>query len=139
MLQAIGVHHRRLDPETRARRALMFWHLNLLDKGLALVFGQPPTFHRAMATEIALPTLNQLLVFQPHRISATSVTPGVFGAHFLHQMFLLTRVNADVCHCIHQEAAPNDIRIESARGEVETNYRQAREVCRSARCLSVAA
>ena len=78
MLQALGVNHRRFDPQTRERRVIMFWHLNLVDIGLALIFGRPPTFHRGMAREIPLPTLDQLLPFQPH-LTATGA-PAVFGA-----------------------------------------------------------
>ncbi len=76
MLQALGVNNRRLDSQTRERRIMMFWHLNLLDKGLALIFGRPPTFHRAMAREIPLPTLGQLLPSRAHITSASA--PGLF-------------------------------------------------------------
>lgn len=77
MLQALGVSHRRFDSQTRERRVIMFWHLNLVDIGLALIFGRPPTFHRGMAREIPLPTLDQLLPFQPHLTYAGA--PALFG------------------------------------------------------------
>ena len=128
MLQALGVNHRRFDPRTRERRVMIFWHLNILDKGLALIFGRPPTFHRAMAREIALPTLEQLLPFQPHRTSTGA--PTLFGAHYLHQMLLLSRVMADVWNCLHEETAPNNRSIELAREDLELWYRQAQEVGR---------
>ena len=77
MLQALGVSNRRFDSRTRERRVIMFWHLNLVDIGLALIFGRPPTFHRGMARETPLPTLDQLLPFQPHITSASA--PALFG------------------------------------------------------------
>jgi hypothetical protein len=77
MLLALGVNHRRLDSQTRERRIVMFWHLNIVDIGLALIFGRPPTFHRGMARQVPLPTLEQLLPFQPHR-TATGA-PALFG------------------------------------------------------------
>lgn len=77
MLQALGVNHRRFDSRTRERRVIMFWHLNLVDKGLALIFGRSPTFHRGMAREIPLPTLDQLVPFQPHLTSTGA--PALFG------------------------------------------------------------
>lgn len=128
MLQALGVSHRRFDSRTRERRLMIFWHLNILDKGLALSFGRPPTFHRAMAREIALPTLDQLLPFQPHRTSTG--TPALFGAHFMHQMLLLSRVMADVWHCLYEETAPNKRSIELASEYLELWYHQAHRVGR---------
>ena len=126
MLQALGVNHRRLDSRTRERRVMMFWHLNLLDKGLSLIFGRPPTFHRAMAREIALPTLDQLLPCQAHVTSAGA--PGLFGTHHFHQRLLLTRVMADIWNCLYEDAAPDHRRIEVASEDLELWYRQAREV-----------
>ena len=126
MLQAIGVNHRRFDPRTRERRAMMFWHLNLLDKGLALIFGRSPTFHPAMASEIALPNLDQLLPFQPHRTSAN--TPALFGAHYIHQMLLVSRVMATIWRCLYEEVAPDEHKIEVASEDLELWYRHAHEV-----------
>ena len=77
MLQTLGVSHRRFDSRTRERRVIMFWHLNLVDVALALIFDRPPTFHRGMARENPLPTLDQLLPFQPHLTSAGA--PALFG------------------------------------------------------------
>ena len=128
MLQALGVSHRRFDSRTRERRLMIFWHLNILDKGLALSFGRPPTFHRAMAREIAVPTLDQLLPFQPHRTSTG--TPALFGAHFMHQIILLSRVMADVWHCLYEETAPNSRGIELASEDLESWYHQAQQVGR---------
>lgn len=76
MLQALGVNHRRFDTQTRERRVVMFWHMNLVDIGLALIFGRSPTFHRGMAGEVPLPTLDQLLPFQAH---TSTGAPALFG------------------------------------------------------------
>lgn len=125
MLQALGVSHRRVDPETRQRRIMMFWHLNLLDKGMSLIFGRPPTFHRAMAKEIALPTLDQLLPFRPHPTSAGA--PALFGAHYMYQILLLSRIMADIWHCLYEEASLDD-RIKSASEDLDSWYNEAQRV-----------
>jgi len=101
MLQALGISQRHLDTETRERRKMLFWHLNAIEKHLALIFGRPPTFHRAMANEIPLPTLKQLLPIRPH--CATSDAPSTFGAHFIYQLCLVTRVMGDAWHCIYEQ------------------------------------
>ena len=126
LLQALGVSHRRFDIQTRERRVMMFWHLNILDKGLALIFGRPPTFHRAMAREICLPTLDQLLPFQPHRTSGDA--PALFGAHYMHHTLLLSRVMGDVWHCLYEETAPENHSVESAIKHLESWYHKAQEV-----------
>ncbi|KIX03811.1 uncharacterized protein Z518_07364 [Rhinocladiella mackenziei CBS 650.93] len=130
MLQALGVSHRRFDSRTQERRVIMFWHLNLVDIGLALIFGRPPTFHRGMAREIPVPTLDRLLPFQPHLTSAGA--PALFGAHYIHQMFLLSRVMADIWSCLHEETTPNDRSIESTSENLESWYRQAQRVLEAA-------
>lgn len=66
MLQALGVNQCFLDRQTRERRLIRFWHLALLSKGLAIIFGRTPTFHRKMVKEIGLPTLEQIQLFRPH-------------------------------------------------------------------------
>ncbi|EXJ76360.1 uncharacterized protein A1O5_00868 [Cladophialophora psammophila CBS 110553] len=126
MLQALGVRHRRFDSRTQDRRVVMFWHLNLVDIGLALIFGRPPTFHRAMAREIPLPTLSQLLSFQPHVTPAGA--PALFGAHYTHQMFLLSRVMADIWYRLHEETTPNERSIEATKQDLELWYQQAQRV-----------
>ncbi|KIW99154.1 uncharacterized protein Z519_00817 [Cladophialophora bantiana CBS 173.52] len=130
MLQALGVRHRRFDSRTQDRRVVMFWHLNLVDIGLALIFGRPPTFHRAMAREIPLPTLSQLLSFQPHVTPAGA--PALFGAHYTHQMFLLSRVMADIWYRLHEETTPNDRNIESTKQDLESWYRQTQRILEAA-------
>ena len=126
MLQALGVTHRRLDPQTRKRRTMMFWHLYILDNGLALVFARPPTFHRAMAREIVLPSPEHFLVFKPRKTSNSA--PGLFGAHFFHQMLVLSRIIADIWYCLYDGEAPIDSEMEAASKSLESWYRQAKEV-----------
>ena len=126
MLQALGINHRRLDSRTRERRVMMFWHLNLLDKGLALIFGRPPTFHRAMSRDIGLPTLDQLLPCQAQDASAGA--PGLFGTHHFHQRLLLTRIMADIWNHLYEDAVPDHRKIEGASEDLESWYRLAREV-----------
>lgn len=128
MLQALGVNHRRLGSKTRERRVMMFWHLNLLDKGLALIFGRPPTFHRAMAREIPLPNLDQLLPSQAHVTSAGA--PGLFGTHHFHQRLLLTRIMADIWSCLYEDATPDHGKVAVASEDLELWYCQARKAGR---------
>ncbi|KAF2651823.1 hypothetical protein K491DRAFT_76481 [Lophiostoma macrostomum CBS 122681] len=126
MLQALGINQKRLDPETRQRRKMMFWHLNLLDKGLSIIFGRPPTFHRAMAKEIGMPSLEQLMASQPRGMS--SGAPRLFGTHYFHQRLLLTQVMGDVWNCLYEDAEPDVQRIERVSRDVDGWYQRARTV-----------
>ena len=128
MLQALGINNRRIDSETRERRTLLFWHLNLLDKGLALIFGRPPTFHPAMAKELALPTLGQLLQFQPH-ISSSERT-ALFGAHYIYQMMALSRLMTDIWDCLYGDVLSDEHKIESVIQDLDSWQRQAQQVRR---------
>jgi hypothetical protein len=125
MLQALGITHWRLDLPTRERRTMLFWRLNVFDKALALILCRPPTLHREMATGIAMPTLDQLLPSQPYHSS--TVTPALFNAHYTHQMHLLSRVTADVWHCLYGQDS-GDIR--AVKQDLESWHRQATEVDR---------
>lgn len=124
MLQALGINSRRLDVETRERRRMIFWHLNIVDKGLAIIFGRPPTFHRAMAKEIPMPTLPQLTEFQPHSKAIGSV----FGAHYMHQSLMFTQVIADIWYCLYEDEAPDDQKLTAVRESLESWYGEARLV-----------
>jgi hypothetical protein len=126
MLQALGISQRRLDPETRHRRKMMFWHLNLLDKGLSIIFGRPPTFHRAMAKDVGMPTLEQLMAGQPKGMS--SGASKLFGTHYFHQRLLLTQVMGDVWNCLYEDAEPDARRVEKVGEEVDEWFRTARTV-----------
>ena len=125
MLQALGVNHRRFSSETRERRRLMFWHLNLVDSGLALCFGRPPTFHKAMSKEVDVPSLASLRSFQPQN---NGTPASLFGAHYLHQMFLCCRIVVDIWHCLYDGDSPDDIKIESTIAAMQTWYSQAMAV-----------
>ncbi|KAM3581905.1 hypothetical protein VKS41_006060 [Umbelopsis sp. WA50703] len=130
MLQALGVNQHRLDRQTRERRLITFWHLNLLDKGLAIIFGRTPTFHRGMVREIELPTLGQI---QPFRSDLTSTgTPGIFGAHYMYQKILLSHLMDDIWHCLYGEAKPNDHSIEATSKDLVSWYEQARKILEAA-------
>ena len=123
MLQAIGITHWRLDSPTRKRRIMLFWRLNIMDKALALVLCRPPTFHRELTTMIALPTLDQLLPSQPQRPS--SGVPVLFNAHYTHQMYVLSRVMADVWHCLNGQ---NHDDVHAIKENLESWHRQATKV-----------
>ena len=123
MLQTLGIAHSRLDSLTRERRTMLFWRLNLLDKTLALMLRRPPIFHREMTAMIALPTLDQILPSQPH--ISSSGAPVLFNAHYMHQMLLLSRVMADVWHCLYGQ---NSDEVNSVKENLESWHRQASEV-----------
>jgi hypothetical protein len=129
MLQALGVNQNCLDLQTRERRLVRFWHLNLLDKGLAIIFGRTPTFHRKMVREIGLPTLEQIQPFRPHLTSTGA--PGFFGAHYMYQKILLSHLMDDIWHCLYGEAKPNNHSIEAASKDLVSWYEQARRVRRT--------
>ncbi|EMC92685.1 hypothetical protein BAUCODRAFT_151097 [Baudoinia panamericana UAMH 10762] len=129
MLQALGITHRRLDERTRKRRTMMFWHLNILDKGLALVFGRPPVFHRAMGREIPLPRLDELVAFKPH--STFQGTPVLFGAHFLHRIMGLSRLLGDFWYVLY-DAETREEGIDEACEELEGWYGESMEVLEAA-------
>ncbi|QIX01101.1 hypothetical protein AMS68_006618 [Peltaster fructicola] len=126
MLQALGITQRRLDAQTRERRRMLFWNLNLMDKGLAMIFGRPPTNHRAMANEIPMPTLEQLLPFRPHVSSRAKLA--LFGAHFLNQMMLLSRVMGDVWACLYEDNAATCPTTDAMLRQLNDWYQQATQV-----------
>ena len=102
MLQALGLSNLTMNTEAKQRRYELFWFLNSLDKLLALIFGRPPVFHRAMCEEIPMPSMQRLRVFQPHLKASpqSETTPSssasLFGAHVLHQMHLVSKVMGDI-------------------------------------------
>lgn len=106
MLQALGITTQMVDPKTRERRVDLFWTLNVLDKTLALLFGRPPTFHRAMCDEIPMPPLERLLPYRPH-YSTTTLTPdtptSLFGAHYMRQMYLLSKILSELWCCLYED------------------------------------
>lgn len=126
MLQALGITHWRLDSPTCERRIMLFWRLNILDKALALVLCRPPTFHREIATGIALPTLDQLLPSQSRYPSSGAAV--LFDAHYTHQMHLLSRIMADVWYCLYGQDS-EDVHV--IKGNLESWHRQATEVARN--------
>ncbi|KAG2174738.1 hypothetical protein INT43_005796 [Umbelopsis isabellina] len=130
MLQALGINQRHLDRETRERRLTSFWHLNLLDKGLAIIFGRTPTFHREMVREIGLPKLEQIQAARSHLTSVD--TPGLFGTHYLYQKILLSHLMDDIWHCLYGEAKPNDHIIEVTNKDLQSWHELARKVLEAA-------
>lgn len=131
MLQALGINLRHLSPETRQRRNMTFWYLNLVDKGLSIIFGRPPTFHRAMAKDVPLPTVAQLLPYNPHSEAHTGsgTRPGsLFGAHYIHQIMLLSHVIGDIWSCVYENATRDEDAIQSVRRDLEAWHNAAKPV-----------
>lgn len=128
MLQAIGViNGQDSNSKDNERRVILFWHLNLLDKALALVFGRPPTFHRAMVREIGMPTLEDLTPWNGQ--SSNGIGPGLFGTHFFYQKLLLTQIMADVWHTLYEYEEQSDSRILKEIEKLNVWYGHAQEVC----------
>ncbi|KAJ5716137.1 hypothetical protein N7493_008048 [Penicillium malachiteum] len=126
MLQALGLNQRSLDPQTREWRQRLFWHLNLLDKGFAIIFGRNPTFNRAMQRQIGVPKLGRLQYIRSHENS--SGTPMVFGANFMHQKILLSYLMGDIWHCLYEEERPNDDSIKSLYKDLLSWYNEAKRL-----------
>ena len=122
MLQALGISNWRLDGPTRERRTILFWRLNYLDKALGLILCRPPTLHRRMETEAALPTIDQLLPSRSYSSAGASV---LFEAHYTNQMHLLSRVMTDVWHCLYGQEGD---RVHIVKQSLETWHRKATEV-----------
>lgn len=126
MLQALGINLRHLSPETRRRRTLTFWYLNLVDKGLSIIFGRPPTFNRAMAKDITLPSVAELLPYQPHsegtRSDSGARTGSLFGAHYIHQIMQLSYIIGDIWNCIYDGALPDENVVQARKEELEAWY-----------------
>lgn len=124
MLQALGIASWQSDSPTRERRTMLFWRLNIMDKALALILGRPPTLHQEATLGIALPTLNQLLLSQPSAHHSSGV-PVLFKAHYTHQMHLLSRIMADVWHCLYGQDSED---VQAIKENLESWHQQATEV-----------
>lgn len=127
MLQALGVTHPRIDAQTREQRQLRFWQLNLVDKALAVIFGRSPIFPQRMGNEVDLPTLEQIRPSTQHRTLDGS--KGYFASHLMYQKFLLSKVMADIWHCLYGGIESQDLEIESIIANLESWYEQAHKVC----------
>lgn len=133
MLQALGINLRHLSPETRQRRIMTFWYLNLVDKGLSIIFGRPPTLHRAMSKDFALPTVAQLLPYQPHneaRPENASRPGSLFGAHYIHQIMLLSHIIGDIWSAVYENASRDEYALQSVKRDLEEWYSVAKPVRR---------
>lgn len=126
MMQALGVNQHWLDSQTNEQRLMRFWHLNLLDKGLAITFGRTPTFHQDMVRKIGLPTLRQVQLARSHLTS--TITPGVFETHYTYQKILLSHLLHNIWHCLYSEANPNDESIHAIFEDLISWHGQARKV-----------
>lgn len=106
---------------------MLFWHLNLVDKGLALIFGRPPTFHKSSTVEMEMPSLYQLMRFQPHIHDAEN-RPDRFGAHYLHQMMQLSLLLEDIWTLLYGNAVLDLSKREIAVERLQLWYREAMTV-----------
>jgi hypothetical protein len=126
MLQALGINLRHLSPETRQRRTMTFWYLNLVDKGLSIIFGRPPTLHRAMSKDIPLPTIAQL--HNGGRLANGSRPGSLFGAHYVRQIMLLSYIMGDIWSCVYENALPDKTAVQSVKSDLESWYSAAKVV-----------
>jgi hypothetical protein len=129
MLQALGITNRTLDAKTRERRLWLFWSMSSIDVSLALIFGRPPTFHRAMREKLPMLETRQLLFYQPH-LNTSGVEAGrtsLFGAHFMHQLYIVSNVMAEIWSCLYD--SPNTHRpIEAVKESLDSWYKEASKV-----------
>jgi len=87
-----------------------------------------------MSKDIALPTVSQLLPFQPHNEgqSAASPRPGaLFGAHFIQQIMKLSYIMGDIWSCIHEGDSPGAKAIDPIKSDLESWYSEAKPVSES--------
>lgn len=110
---------------------MTFRYLNLVDKGLSIIFGRPPTFHRAMSKDVPLPTVSQLLPFQPHNEVKAGASPrpgALFGAHYIQQIMKLSYIMGDIWSCLHEGDSPDPEAVESVKSNLESWYGEAKPV-----------
>lgn len=115
---------------------MTFWYLNLVDKGLSIIFGRPPTFPRAMSKEVALPTIAQLLPYQPHNEPRPEhgTRPGsLFGAHYIHQIMLLSHIIGDIWSAVYENIARDEHALQAVKRDLEVWHSRAKVV----RCFPV--
>nr|OQO15540.1 hypothetical protein B0A51_15262 [Rachicladosporium sp. CCFEE 5018] len=137
MLQALGVNFHNMTPESKHRRRMMFWHLNVIDKGLSMIFGRTPTLHGAMARSVGLPALADLMPSTPGH-SSTGGGPGasgaLFGANFFHQVMQLSIIMGKVWSTVydHDGDSPDEQSVVKARGDLVAWHDRAQTVLRAA-------
>ena len=129
MLQALGITGRSISKETADWRRWLFWVLNSLDLSLALIFGRPPVFHRAMRERMPAPSVNQLLGWQPHLNDAESAggRSSLFGAHFMHHMYAVGNIVADIWNFLYDHPSTHRP-IEAIKGSLDSWYNDASKV-----------
>ncbi|KAK0264955.1 hypothetical protein LTR91_013956 [Friedmanniomyces endolithicus] len=127
MLRALAVNQKVAEPETKERRIILFWHLNTLEKAMMLIFPWPGAFHRTMYNNIPLPTLTQILPSQPQ--VGTDRRPSLFGAHWMQQSFILSKVMTDIWLALDED----DARAQrAAKQALDASYREAMQVLEAA-------
>ncbi|KAL5425675.1 hypothetical protein PMIN04_002451 [Paraphaeosphaeria minitans] len=122
MLIALGVGtHSHIDSATRKQLDSLFWRLNSLGKALSLILSRSPIFQRDLMNVISLPTLEEL-VSTRHRLDGM---PILFEAHLDHQMNLLSRVQAEVWHCLPGQETQH---VDKVRKDLGTWYTEAEKL-----------
>jgi hypothetical protein len=122
MLQALGINSRSLDSATKARRLLLFWTLNTIDKDLALMFGRPPTLHRF---GLPLIPVQKMLDYQPHASGSENESfASTFGAHHMRVMHSRSIIQADMWNLLFE----NDSKFEEVAKELDDWYQQSKSV-----------
>lgn len=129
MLQALGITNPTLDAKTKERRLWLFWILSSLDISLALIFGRPPTFHRAMREKLPIPETRQLLGWQPHMHTSggDAGRTSLFGAHFMRQLYVVSNLVAEIWSCLYDSPATHRP-IETVKESLDSWYKDASKV-----------
>ncbi|KAF2447777.1 hypothetical protein P171DRAFT_518818 [Karstenula rhodostoma CBS 690.94] len=122
MLIALGIGtHAHIDPTTKKQRDALFWRLNALDKALSLILSRSPIFQRDLMNAMPLPTLEELLSTRPR----SDGMPLLFEAHFDQQMYLLSRVQAEVWHCLPGQETQN---VDKVRKDLQSWHTEAAKI-----------
>ena len=100
MLQGLGVTSPQLAPAVKERRRMMFWHLNLMDKGLAIIFGKSPNFNKRFVREVGAPSLREL---QSQSLRPGDTGPSLFASHNLNQKIKLSHIMHSVWTCVYDD------------------------------------
>lgn len=127
MFQALGTNHRTLTAPARNRRRITFWHLNLLDKGLAIIFGRSPTFNSKMARDLEQPTVKELRTAMGD-FGTSHDGLGIFAAHYLYQKILLSQLMHNIWSTLFDTEIQDEPQLSRLKHDLDTWYEGAQNV-----------
>jgi hypothetical protein len=84
-----------------------------------------------MSRDVALPTVAQLLPYQPHneaRKDDGSRPGSLFGAHYIHQIMMLSHIIGDIWTAVYEKASRDEHALQCVRRDLEDWYSVAKPV-----------